>query len=52
MVLTSKSGVVRDCKPRLVGSIIKEMLHSDSLLATGYRKFHATRVNAEKGGLA
>jgi hypothetical protein len=41
----------RDCSPRLLGSIISEMLHSDSPLAMGYRKFLANIENsAEKGG--
>ncbi len=41
----------RDCRPRLVGDILSEMLRSDSPLAKGYRKYLAFNENrAEKGG--
>jgi hypothetical protein len=41
----------RDCRPRLVGDIIKEMFLGNSPLAMGYRKFLANKENsAEKGG--
>ncbi len=38
-------------QPRLVGSILSEMLHSSSPLAKGYRQFVASKEkSAEKGG--
>lgn len=41
----------RDCRPRLVESIIKEMFRGQSPLAKGYRKHFASSENsAEKGG--
>lgn len=41
----------RDCRPRIVGDIIHEMLRSDSPLAKGYRKFLASKESsAGKGG--
>lgn len=51
-LLTSGRGLDRrDCRPRLVGSIIKEMFLGNSPLAKGYRKFLASIENsAEKGG--
>ena len=36
--------------PRLLGDILSKMLHSDSPLAKGFRKFLASKENsAEKG---
>lgn len=49
MISKSISGMGRDHKPRLVGSIINEILHSDSPLALGYRKYLTSK---EKGGQA
>jgi len=41
----------RDCRPRLVGDIVREMLLGNSSFAKGYRKFLASIENsAEKGG--
>ncbi|MCR5315478.1 MAG: hypothetical protein K6E52_06250 [Bacteroidaceae bacterium] len=41
----------KDCGPRLVGSIITEMLLGNSPLAQGYRKHLASiERSAEKGG--
>ena len=41
----------RDCRPRLVGDIIKEMFLGNTPLAKGYRKHLASNENnAEKGG--
>ena len=51
-LLTSGRGLNRrDCRPRLVGDIIKEMFLGNSPLARGYRKQLASNENsAEKGG--
>lgn len=50
--ISSGRGLVkRSGNPRLLGSIVKEMLHGNSPLARGYRKFVASKEkNAEKGG--
>lgn len=51
-LLTSGRGLNRrDCRPRRVGDIIKEMSLGNSPLAKGYRKHLASIENsAEKGG--
>lgn len=51
-LLTSGRGLNRrDCRPRRVGDIIKEMFLGNSPLAKDYRKHLASNENsAEKGG--
>ena len=46
-----EAGSKESKEPRLLGSIVSEMLHGNSPLAKGYRKFLACNENsAEKGG--
>ena len=46
-----EAGSKKSNEPRLLGSIVNEMLHSNSPLAKGYRKYLASKGNsAEKGG--
>lgn len=46
---SKKAGSRESNEPRLLGSIIKEMLQSDSLLAKGYRQYIASLENGEAG---
>lgn len=42
-----KAGSKKSLKPRLLGSIVEEMLHGNSPLAKGYRQYIASQENGE-----
>lgn len=42
-----EAGSQKSNEPRLLGSILSEMLHSDSPLAVGYRQYIASKENGE-----
>lgn len=43
----TKAGLRKSNKPRLLGSIVEEMLHGSSPLAVGYRQYIASQENGE-----
>lgn len=45
--LKKEVGTKKSYEPRLLGSIVSEMLHSDSPLAVGSRQYIASQVNDE-----
>ncbi|MBO4905855.1 MAG: hypothetical protein J5486_02320 [Bacteroidaceae bacterium] len=44
---SKKAGSQEQNEPRLLGSIVEEMLHGNSPLAKGYRQYIASRENGE-----
>ena len=45
--ITIKAGSKKNSEPRLLGSIVEEMLHGNSPLAVGYRQYIASLENGE-----
>ena len=45
--ITIKAGSKKNNEPRLLGSIVEEMLHGNSPLAVGYRQYIASQENGE-----
>ena len=45
----TKAGSQEQNEPRLLGSIVEEMLHGNSPLAKGYRQYIASQENGEVG---
>jgi hypothetical protein len=45
--ITIKAGSRNNKEPRLLGSIVEEMLHGNSPLAKGYRQYIASQENGE-----
>ena len=45
--ITIKAGSKKNNEPRLLGSIVEEMLHGNSPLAKGYRQYIASQENGE-----
>ena len=43
----NEAGSQKSNEPRLLGSILSQMLHSDSPLAVGYRQYIASKENGE-----